>query len=94
MLLLNTVLTVRQSNANSHRKSGWELFTTAVLRAVGASNEGVVFLLWGKHAIDKGACIDKVSDPCMYFKKEIRNFFLMFFCISPPSIYSENKVPQ
>jgi len=58
VLLLNTVLTVRQANANSHRASGWETFTSAVLRAVCAANKGVVLLLWGKHAQDKLADID------------------------------------
>ena len=51
VLLLNTVLTVRRSEANSHRKQGWETFTDAIIRIVNAETEGVVFLLWGKNLL-------------------------------------------
>lgn len=50
VLLLNTVLTVRQGQANSHRKKGWEEFTDAVIRAISEKKEGVVFLCWGRPA--------------------------------------------
>jgi len=52
VLLLNTVLTVRQSEANSHRKKGWEKFTDAVIKTVG-DGKPVVFILWGKPAEKK-----------------------------------------
>ncbi len=59
VLLLNTVLTVREGEANSHQKRGWEKFTDAVIRAVSdASSERVVFILWGKPAQKKEALID------------------------------------
>ena len=50
VLLLNTVLTVRAHQANSHQGKGWEQFTDAVIRAVNAKEEPVVFLLWGRPA--------------------------------------------
>lgn len=51
VLLLNTVLTVREKEANSHQKKGWEPFTTAVLRHVAAQPRQVIFLCLGKPAL-------------------------------------------
>jgi len=51
MLLLNTVLTVREKEANSHQKKGWEPFTTAILRHIAAQPRTVVFLCFGKPAL-------------------------------------------
>jgi uracil-DNA glycosylase len=59
VLLLNTVLTVRQANPNSHAKQGWEAFTDAVIRAVNAKEDPVVFLLWGAPAHKKLSLIDE-----------------------------------
>lgn len=59
VLLLNTVLTVVANEANSHRQLGWEQFTDQVIRAISAQGEGIVFLLWGSHAIKKGQLVDK-----------------------------------
>ncbi len=50
VLLLNTVLTVRAHQANSHRGIGWEQFTDAVISAVDAQDRPIVFLLWGRPA--------------------------------------------
>lgn len=50
VLLLNTVLTVRAHQANSHQKKGWERFTDAIIQAVNAQDRPIVFLLWGKPA--------------------------------------------
>lgn len=50
VLLLNTVLTVRAHQANSHQGLGWELFTDAVLRAVNNLERPIVVFLWGKPA--------------------------------------------
>ena len=47
VLLLNTVLTVRQGEANSHRDIGWETFTDEIIKAVSDYKEHVVFILWG-----------------------------------------------
>lgn len=57
VLLLNTVLTVERGKAHSHAKAGWERFTDAVIEKINQEAKGVVFLLWGAHAIKKGASI-------------------------------------
>ncbi|GAB2233621.1 hypothetical protein Droror1_Dr00002847 [Drosera rotundifolia] len=59
VLLLNTVLTVRSHQANSHAKKGWEQFTDAVIRTISQKKSGVVFLLWGNSARDKSRLIDE-----------------------------------
>ena len=53
ILMLNTVLTVRDSEPNSHQKQGWELFTDAVIKTVSTHCQHVVFILWGRHAQQK-----------------------------------------
>ncbi len=58
VLLLNATLTVRVSEAGSHQKKGWEQFTDAVIRVLNEQKTGVIFLLWGKYAQDKGKIID------------------------------------
>ncbi|MSR54849.1 MAG: uracil-DNA glycosylase [Gemmataceae bacterium] len=58
VLMLNAVLTVRAGEANSHKGQGWELFTDAVIRAVSAKPEPVVFVLWGGYAQKKVKLID------------------------------------
>jgi uracil-DNA glycosylase len=58
MLLLNAVLTVRAHKPNSHKGHGWEIFTDAVIRAVNAREDPVVFVLWGGYAQKKLALID------------------------------------
>jgi uracil-DNA glycosylase len=47
VLLLNTVLTVRAHQANSHRGIGWEEFTDAAIRVLNAQDRPIVFILWG-----------------------------------------------
>jgi uracil-DNA glycosylase len=59
VLLLNAVLTVRQSEANSHQGKGWETFTDAVIQKISDKKENVVFLLWGGPAKKKGARVDR-----------------------------------
>jgi uracil-DNA glycosylase len=58
VLLLNAVLTVRQSEANSHKNKGWERFTDAVITAVSERSEPAVFVLWGNYAKKKLRLID------------------------------------
>lgn len=50
VLLLNTVLTVKAHQANSHRRIGWEEFTDAAIRALNNQDRPVVFILWGRPA--------------------------------------------
>lgn len=59
VLLLNAVLTVRKSEANSHQGRGWEQFTDAVIQKVSDEKQDVVFLLWGGPATKKGARVDR-----------------------------------
>ncbi|MBB6636392.1 uracil-DNA glycosylase [Cohnella thailandensis] len=59
VLLLNAVLTVRDGLPNSHKKLGWETFTTAVIAALNERERPIVFILWGRNAQEKAAFIDR-----------------------------------
>ena len=59
VLLLNAVLTVRNGEAASHSKIGWEQFTDAVIKYISDNCEGVVFLLWGNFARNKSVLVDR-----------------------------------
>ena len=59
VLLLNSVLTVEQAQAASHRGKGWEQFTDCLISTINQQRQGVVFLLWGAYAQKKGAVIDR-----------------------------------
>lgn len=63
VLLLNSTLTVREASPGSHQGRGWELFTDAVIKCINDKKEGVVFMLWGRYAQDKG----KIIDPKRHF---------------------------
>lgn len=58
MLMLNAVLTVRAHQPNSHKNKGWETFTDAIIRAISAKPEPVIFVLWGGYAQKKLKLID------------------------------------
>ncbi len=58
VLLLNTVLTVRAHEANSHKGRGWEQFTDAVIRAVNEIDRPVVYFLWGAPAQKKAEMLN------------------------------------
>ena len=53
VLMLNTVLTVRAHQENSHQGKGWEQFTDAIISAVNAQDRPIVYLLWGRPAQSK-----------------------------------------
>ena len=53
VLLLNTVLTVEEGNANSHKGMGWETLTNRLIESLNELNHPVIFILWGKPAQDK-----------------------------------------
>lgn len=59
VLLLNTVLTVKQGQAHSHAKLGWEIFTDKIIAELNEQNSGCVFMLWGSHAQKKGKNISQ-----------------------------------
>ena len=53
VLLLNTSLTVRAGEANSHKNKGWAIFTAKIISLINEKTDPVVFLLWGNNAINK-----------------------------------------
>ncbi len=59
VLLLNTVLTVRASEAHSHKERGWERFTDATIKLLSENKEHLVFILWGRPAQLKRHLIDE-----------------------------------
>jgi len=58
VLMLNTVLTVRDGQAHSHRKQGWDTFTDEVIRLLSEREKPIVFVLWGSPAREKKKLID------------------------------------
>ena len=61
VLLLNTVLTVEEGNANSHKGKGWERLTNRLIESLNELNHPVIFILWGKPAQDKEKLITNPS---------------------------------
>ena len=59
VLLLNSVLTVRAHQPNSHKGKGWEYITDSIIKKISDLKEGVVFLLWGANARSKKSLIDQ-----------------------------------
>lgn len=57
ILLLNTVLTVRSGEANSHKGKGWETFTDKIIELLNLRETPIVFLLWGANARNKSALL-------------------------------------
>lgn len=57
VLLLNTTLTVREGQPQSHKGHGWEILTDAIIRALNGADHPIVFLLWGSNARSKKALI-------------------------------------
>ncbi|HZJ56658.1 MAG TPA: uracil-DNA glycosylase [Clostridia bacterium] len=66
VMLLNTVLTVRAGQANSHKNMGWEHFTDRVISILNQREDPVVFILWGRNAQSKQSII---TDPQHYIIK-------------------------
>lgn len=94
VLLLNTVLTVRASAPNSHRKQGWEELTTAVIRHINRELDHCVFLLWGKPAQAKAEMINttkhrviKTSHPSPLGATKTNTPFLGSKCFSTTNDY-------
>ena len=57
VLLLNTALTVRRGEANSHKGKGWEIFTDEVIKKLNEREEPIAFILWGANARSKKSLI-------------------------------------
>lgn len=58
VLLLNTILTVRDGKALAHQGFGWEIFTDNVIRFLNTLNQPIVFILWGSNAISKKSLLN------------------------------------
>jgi len=61
VLLLNATLTVRAGMPGSHQTKGWELFTDAVINKLSDERTGLVFMLWGNYAKEKGKIINRTK---------------------------------
>lgn len=61
VLLLNTVLTVRKGEANSHKKIGWQIFTDNIMKLLNDRKDPIVFIFWGNNAISKEKLITNSS---------------------------------
>ncbi|MEE3258233.1 MAG: uracil-DNA glycosylase [Candidatus Latescibacterota bacterium] len=59
VLLLNTVLTVEEGRADSHQHLGWQVLTDQIVEKLNEKRRRLVFLLWGRHAQQKAAFIDR-----------------------------------
>ncbi|MBU1659230.1 uracil-DNA glycosylase [bacterium] len=59
VLLINSVLTVVESNANSHKDLGWEIFTDSIIKKLSHEYEHIVFILWGNPSQKKALFIDE-----------------------------------
>ena len=89
VLLLNSVLSVRRGQANSHARKGWEQFTDEIIHTLNEEKEGLVFLLWGGPAQKKAASVDttkhtviKTSHPSPLGASKTNNPFLGSKCFS------------
>ena len=58
VLMLNTVLTVEEGKPNSHAKIGWQTYTDQIIKIVNTQESPIVFLLWGRNAINKAKYIN------------------------------------
>ena len=61
VLLLNTTLTVREKQPQSHAGRGWEMFTDKIIQVLSQKRSNIVFMLWGKHAKTKIPLIDSTN---------------------------------
>ena len=59
VLLINSVLTVERSKANSHQNNGWEIFTDNVIKKLSSEYKNIVFILWGNPSQKKAFFIDE-----------------------------------
>ncbi|MCH8227394.1 MAG: uracil-DNA glycosylase [Proteobacteria bacterium] len=59
VLLLNAVLTVERGRAGAHQGKGWERFTDCIVSELNGGRDGLVFMLWGSYAMNKGSHIDR-----------------------------------
>ncbi|WP_319532364.1 uracil-DNA glycosylase [uncultured Cohaesibacter sp.] len=104
VLMLNSTLTLRQGEAASHAKKGWEAFTQAVLKQVNNQPQPVVFLAWGRHShklietIDEQRhCVIRTSHPSPLGATKAGNGFEAFLgsrCFSRANDFLASKGRQ
>ena len=58
VLLLNSILTVRENKPSSHKNQGWEIFTTKIIKNIAREKKNIIFILWGNYALQKIKKID------------------------------------
>lgn len=81
VLLLNATLTVRNAEPLSHHKKGWEQFTDAIIREVARKKEPIIFVLWGKNALEK----------CTHVLKHAHNTTHTILTAAHPSPFSAHS---
>lgn len=89
ILMLNAVLTVREGEANSHAGKGWEEFTDAIIKALNARQQPVVFVLWGNYAQKKTKLIDEATHKVIKCAHPSPLSFKKFFGSKPFSRINE-----
>ncbi len=62
VLLLNTVLTVEEGKPGSHFNIGWEFFTNSIIRHLSEANRNIIFVLWGRSALEKSELINNTTN--------------------------------
>ena len=78
VLLLNTVLTVEEGNANSHKGIGWERLTNRLIESLNELKHPVIFILWGKPAQDKEKLITNSNHITFSFMADVSNICCLF----------------
>ena len=61
VFLLNSILTVREKQSNSHKDLGWVIFTDAIISLINEYQKNIIFVLWGNYAINKYKLIDSTK---------------------------------
>ena len=91
-MLLNTVLTVRAHQANSHHDIGWEQFTDAAIRVLNEQDRPMVFILWGRPAQAKKAMLNNPKH--MILERPIQAHYLHTEDFSAAVLSARPMIPQ
>ena len=89
VLLLNSVLTVSPGAPASHAGKGWEAFTDRVIAEISARREGVVFLLWGRYAQQKGTIVDTTRHHVLTVRASVAVLGRQWLLRLPPLLAGE-----
>ena len=99
VLMLNTVLTVRAHNANSHKGIGWEEFTDAAIMALNELDKPIVYMLWGSNARSKAKMLNNkkqlvLEAPHPSPLSSYRGFFFFFYFIKCNEFLKANGLSE